>query len=212
MYCPSSDSASFTGVLPTVIAVPSDPLVGSIGTSGLAGRPTTSSGLYGGILDTLLGTRKNPYSGHWDDAYDYLGSGNYYNYLIGIKLEIPLENKLAKSDYAQAKLQQSQAVTQIKYKEVLIINEVRDAVREVETNIQRLVTARAILKSSQETLAAEKKKYDVGMSTERNVLDFQDRLQKAMSNMALTESEYSRSLANLLKVQGILIEEKGLTM
>jgi outer membrane protein TolC len=187
-------------------------LVGSIGTNGLAGRPTSSSGLYGGVLDSLIGTKKNPWSGHWDDVYDSLGSGNYYNYLIGIKLEIPLENKLAKSDYAQAKLQQSQAVTEIKYKEVLIINEVRDAVREVETNIQRLATARAILKFSQETLAAEKKKYDVGMSTERNVLDFQDRLQKAMSNMALTESDYSRSLSNLLKVQGILVEEKGLTM
>jgi outer membrane protein TolC len=89
---------------------------------------------------------------------------------------------------------------------------VRDAVREVETIIQRLATARAILKFSQETLAAEKKKYDVGMSTERNVLDFQDRLQKAMSNMALTEADYSRAVTNLLKVQGILVEEKGLTM
>ena len=187
-------------------------LVGSIGTSGIAGRPSSSSGLFGPVLGALLGNKKNPYSGHWDDVYDYLGSGNYYNYLIGLKLEIPLENKLAKSDYAQAKIQQSQAVTEIKLKEVTIINEVRDAVREVETNIQRLATARAILKFSQETLAAEKKKYDVGMSTERNVLDFQDRLQKAMSNMALTESDYSRSLTNLLKVQGILVEEKGLTM
>jgi outer membrane protein TolC len=180
-------------------------LVGSIGTSGMAGRPQLSS---------IFGTsaQKSPWSGHWDDVYRRLGSGDYYSYLVGLKLEIPLENKLAKSNYAEAKYQQAQAVTGIKYKEVAIINEVRDAVREVETNIQRLSTAKAILKFSQETLAAEKKKYDVGMSTERNVLDFQDRLQKAMSNMALTESDYSRSLSNLLKVQGILIEEKGLTM
>ena len=183
-------------------------LVGSIGTSGIAGRPQDASGIFG--RGTTV--QKSPWSGHWDDVYDSLGSGNYYSYLIGLKLEIPLENKLAKSDYAQAKLQQAQAVTEIKYKEVLIINEVRDAVREVETIIQRLATARAILKFSQETLAAEKKKYDVGMSTERNVLDFQDRLQKAMSNMALTESDYSRAVTNLLKVQGILVEEKGLTM
>jgi outer membrane protein TolC len=89
---------------------------------------------------------------------------------------------------------------------------VRDAVREVETNIQRLVTARATLKFSQETLAAETKKYEVGMSTQRDVLDFQDRLQKAMSNLALTESDYSRSVSNLARVRGILFEEKGLTM
>jgi outer membrane protein len=187
-------------------------LVGSIGTSGIAGRPTSSSGLYGGILDTLIGTKKNPYSGHWDDVYDSLGSRNYYSYLIGLKLEIPLENKLARSNYAQAKLQEAQAVTQLKLREVNIINEVRDAVREVETNLQRLVTARAILKFSQETLAAETKKYEVGMSTQRDVLDFQDRLQKSMSNMALTESDYSRSVSNLARVKGILFEEKGLTM
>jgi outer membrane protein TolC len=183
-------------------------LVGSIGTSGLAGRARDTSGVFG----PLTGTQKNPWFGHWDDVYDSLGSRDYYSYLIGLKLEIPLENKLAKSDYAQAKLQQAQAVTEIKLKEVTIINEVRDAVREIETNIQRLATARALLKSSQETLDAEKKKFDVGMSTERNVLDFQDRLQKAMSNMALTEADYSRSLTNLLKVQGILIEGKGLSM
>lgn len=187
-------------------------LVGSIGTSGIAGRPTSSSGLYGPVVDALIGTQKNPWSGHWDDVYDSLGSRDYYSYVIGLKLEIPLENKLARSNYAQAKLQEAQAVTQLKLREVTIINEVRDAVREVETNLQRLVTARAILKFSQETLAAETKKYDVGMSTQRDVLDFQDRLQKAMSNMALTESDYSRSVSNLARVKGILFEEKGLTM
>ena len=187
-------------------------LVGSIGTSGIAGRPTSSSGLYGGILDTLIGTQKNPYSGHWDDVYDSLGSRDYYSYVIGLKLEIPLENKLARSNYTQAKLQEAQALTQLKLREVTIINEVRDSVREVETNLQRQVTARAILKFSQETLAAETKKYEVGMSTQRDVLDFQDRLQKAMSNMALTESDYARSVSNLARVKGILFEEKGLTM
>jgi outer membrane protein TolC len=187
-------------------------LVGSIGTSGIAGRPTSSSGLYGGILDTLIGTQKNPYSGHWDDVYDSLGSRDYYSYVIGLKLEIPLENKLARSNYTQAKLQEAQALTQLKLREVTIINEVRDSVREVETNLQRQVTARAILKFSQETLAAETKKYEVGMSTQRDVLDFQDRLQKAMSNLALTESDYARSVSNLARVKGILFEEKGLTM
>ena len=50
------------------------------------------------------------------------------------------------------------------------------------------------------------------MSTQRDVLDFQDRLQKAMSNLALTESDYARSVSNLARVKGILFEEKGLTM
>jgi outer membrane protein TolC len=183
-------------------------LVGSIGTSGMAGRPQLTQGAYG----PFTGLQKSPWSGHWDDVYDSLGSRDYYSYVIGLKLEIPLENTLARSNYAQAKLQEAQAVTELKLKEVTIINEVRDAVREVETNLQRQVTARAILKFSQETLAAETTKYDVGMSTQRDVLDFQDRLQKAMSNLALTESDYARSVSNLARVKGILFEEKGLTM
>ena len=183
-------------------------LVGSIGTSGMAGRPQFTQGVFG----PFTGIQKSPWSGHWDDVYDSLGSRDYYSYVIGLKLEIPLENTLARSNYAQAKLQEAQSVTDLKRTEVVIINEVRDAVREVETNLQRIVTARAILKFSQETLAAETKKYEVGMSTQRDVLDFQDRLQKAMSNMALTESDYSRSVSILARVKGILFEEKGLTM
>ena len=183
-------------------------LIGSIGTSGMAGRPQLTQGVYG----PFTGLQKSPWSGHWDDVYDSLGSRDYYSYVIGLKLEIPLENKLARSNYAQAKLQEAQSITDLKRTEVVIINEVRDAVREVETNLQRQVTARAILKFSQETLAAETKKYDVGMSTQRDVLDFQDRLQKAMSNLALTESDYARSVSNLARVKGILFEEKGLTM
>ena len=183
-------------------------LIGSIGTSGMAGRPQLTQGVFG----PFTGLQKSPWSGHWDDVYDSLGSRDYYSYVIGLKLEIPLENKLARSNYAQAKLQEAQSITDLKRTEVVIINEVRDAVREVETNLQRQVTARAILKFSQETLAAETKKYDVGMSTQRDVLDFQDRLQKAMSNLALTESDYARSVSNLARVKGILFEEKGLTM
>jgi outer membrane protein len=183
-------------------------LIGSIGTSGMAGRPQLTQGAYG----PFTGLQKSPWSGHWDDVYDSLGSRDYYSYVIGLKLEIPLENNLARSNYAQAKLQEAQSITDLKRTEVVIINEVRDAVREVETNLQRQVTARAILKFSQETLAAETKKYDVGMSTQRDVLDFQDRLQKAMSNLALTESDYARSVSNLARVKGILFEEKGLTM
>jgi outer membrane protein len=183
-------------------------LVGSIGASGLAGRPCDTRGVFG----PLTGTQRNPWPGHWDDVYDSLGSRDYYNYLIGLNLEIPLENNFAKSNYAQAMFQQAQAVTEIKIKEVMIINDVRDAVREVETNIERIETATATLKFSQETLAAEKEKYDVGMSTERNVLDFQDRLQKAMSQLAFVQSEYRRSVTNLARVKGVLLEEKDLSL
>ncbi|MCX5895595.1 MAG: TolC family protein [Proteobacteria bacterium] len=183
-------------------------LIGSIGTSGLAGRPQSTQGIYGPFVSTKPG----PWTGHWDDVYDHMGSGDYYSYLIGLKLEIPLENRMAKSQYAQAKLQTAQSVTDLKRIEITIINEVRDAVREVETDVQRLETARAILKTSEETLAAEKKKYDVGMSTQRDVLDFQDRLQKAMSNLALVESDYSRAVSNLARVKGVLLDEKELSL
>ena len=183
-------------------------LVGSIGTSGLAGRPQSTQGIYGPFVSTKPG----PWTGHWDDVYDRMGSGDYYSYLIGLKLEIPLENRMAKGQYAQAKIQAAQSVTDLKRTEITIINEVRDAVREVETDVQRLETARAILKTSEETLAAEKKKYDVGMSTQRDVLDFQDRLQKAMSNLALVESDYSRAVSNLARVKGVLLDEKELSL
>lgn len=181
-------------------------LIGSIGTTGLAGRPQESN---------IFGNNSIPpstWTGHWDDVYDSMATGDYYNYMIGIKLEIPLENRLAKSQYNRAKIQKMQSITNIKITENIIINEVRNAVRKLNTTKKVIDSAVASLRLSKEKLKAEEKKFDVGMSTTHDVLEFQDDLAKAESTLAFAQTEHRKAAANLARTKGVLLEEKGLSL
>jgi len=183
-------------------------LIGSIGTSGLGGRPQDTSGAFGAFFFA----EPSPWDGHWDRVYDGIADDDYYSYSIGIKIEFPLQNRIAKSYHAKAKVQASQSVTNLKNAENLIINDVRDAIRNVETSMKVIDSAMASMKLAQEKLKAEEKKYKVGMSTAHDVLEFQEDLAKAESTLAYAQAEHSKSLANLARAQGVLLQVKGLSL
>ncbi len=141
-----------------------------------------------------------------------MADGDFYSYTIGIKIEFPIENRLAKSQYSKARVKVAQSLTSLKNRENIIINEVRDAVRLVRTTSKVIDTAIASRRLAEEKLKAEEKKYRVGMSTTHDLLEFQDDLAKAESTLAFAQSEHSKSLANLSRIMGVLLENKGLTL
>ena len=183
-------------------------LIGSIGTTGLAGRPQDTSGAFGPFYRAQL----SPWDGHWDDVYDGVFDDDFYYYTVGVKLEFPLENRLAKSQHSRARVQRLQALTSIKNIENTIINEVRDAVRAVITTQKVYDSARASLKLSTEKLNAEEKKFRVGMSTTHDLLEFQEELAAAESTLAEARTRHQQALADLARVKGVLLEDKGLTL
>ena len=186
--------------------LPNVALYGSLGTSGIAGRPASTAGIFGPLYQ---GT-PSPYSGQWDNARNNMASGDYYSYTVGVKIDFPLENNIAKSQYQKAKVQTDQAVTSLKNVENRAISDVRDSLRRLVTSYKVIDSATANLKFTKEKLWAEQKKYDVGMSTARDVFDFQRDVAQAQSTLALAKSEHSKSIVNLWRVTGVLIEQKGL--
>ena len=105
-----------------------------------------------------------------------------------------------------------QSITNIKNNENIIINEVRDAVRKLNTTKKVIDSAVASLRLSKEKLKAEEKKYEVGMSTTHDVLEFQDDLADAESTLAFAQTEHQKAAANLARTKGVLLEEKGLSL
>ncbi len=181
--------------------------IGSLGTYGLAGRPQKT----GTFLPKAF-SNPSPWTGHWNDVYDSMTDGDFYSYSFGLKLEFPLENRLAKSQYSKARVQAAQAITSLKNRENIIINEVRAAIRLINTSNKVIETALASLYLSKEKLKAEEKKYKVGMSTTHDLLEFQEELAKAESTLAYAQTEHAKSIANLQRVTGVLIEAKGLAL
>ncbi len=191
-------------------------IFGTIGTMGLGGRSSSETADFmgggGGFFQNLFAEKPDLWSRHWDDVADSMASGDFYNYLIGLKIEFPLGNRFAKSQYSKAKIEVARAVTWLRDLENTIINEVREAVRQVETDTERVKAAKASLRFSQEKLKAEEKKYEVGLSTTHDLLEFQEDLARATSREALARADYMKNLADLARVKGMLLKKNNIAV
>ncbi len=118
---------------------------------------------------------------------------DYYSYEIGVRIEFPLENRQAKSQHRRARVQAAQASVDLQSVENIIINEVRQAIRVIETSRRVIDSSSATLMFTNEKLKAEEKKYEVGMSTAFAVLEYQSDLATAESNLAFAYSEHRKS-------------------
>ncbi len=179
-------------------------LFGTLGTMGLAGRGNPDAASFGG--GSWFGGNKNLADTHWNDVADSMASGDYYNYAAGVKIQFPFGNRFAKSQYSLAKIESAQAATFLKEVENNVINDVRGAVRQIDTDIKRIEAARATMRLADERLKAEQKKYAVGLSTTHDLLEFQDELAKAESRYAFAKASYEQNLADLARVKGMLLE------
>jgi outer membrane protein len=190
-------------------------IFGTIGTMGLGGRSSTETADFmggGGFFKNLFGKKPDLWSRHWDDVADSMATGDFYNYLIGLKIEFPLGNRFAKSQYSKAKIEAARAVTLLRDLENTVINEVRESVRQVGTDTERVEAAKASLRLAQEKLKAEEKKYEVGLSTTHDLLEFQEDLARATSREAMARADYMKSLADLARVKGVLLKKNNISI
>ena len=183
-------------------------LFGTLGTMGLAGRGNPDAASFGGG-GGIFNRNKDLADTRWNDVADSMASGDYYNYAIGAKIQFPIGNRFAKSQYSRAKIESAQAATFLKEVENNVINDVRGAVRQIDTDIKRIEAAWATMRLADERLKAEQKKYAVGLSTTHDLLEFQDELAKAESRYAFAKASYEQNLADLVKAKGMLLEKIG---
>ncbi|HWP49762.1 MAG TPA: TolC family protein [Candidatus Limnocylindrales bacterium] len=146
----------------------------------------------------------------YGDNLNELTSGDFYTWQAGINFEFPLGNRAAKSNYAVAKLAAEQAEVTIKNLEQQIILDVRQAVRQIRTNIKRVESTRIARELAEKQLDAEQKKFNEGLSTNFNVLQFQSDLATAVSNEVRAITDYNKSLANLQRAMGTTLEAKNI--
>jgi outer membrane protein TolC len=139
-------------------------------------------------------------------------SGNWVQYRVGFTLRYPLGNQAAKSRFTRARLEVEQAKTVLERTEQRILVEVREAVRNVETNIKRVSVTRGARELSQKKLEAEEKKLAVGLSSVREVLRFQDDLSAEQSREIRALTDYNVSLANLDRAKGTTLERLNIVV
>ena len=179
-------------------------LVSSLGLNGISGEAINiTSG-------TVKG--KSMFGGGYDNALSDLGSGKYRLWEFGFKLSYPLGNRAAKSKLAGKKLEVAQLLMDIKDLENKISMEVREAYRQIKTDIKRVHAARIAKKLAEEKLSAEEKKFEVGLSTSFNVLEFQEDLAEEQSNEIRTIIDYKKSRNRLRQVKAQTLKENDIQL
>ena len=164
---------------------PSVDLVGSLGVNGLSGEAVTiTSG-------TFQGT--SAFGGSYGNSLTDALSTDYYDWEVGIKFSYPLGNRSAKSKLSASRLEKAKLILDIKDLEKKIILEARESVRQLQTDTKRIQAATVAKKLAEEKLKAEEKKFEVGLSTSFNVLEFQEDLAEAQSNEIKTIIDYKQS-------------------
>ncbi|MBU6392017.1 MAG: TolC family protein [Planctomycetota bacterium] len=169
-------------------------------------------------LDFTGGTRYTGLAENLVDANDSTFSGNFQGEFFTLTLGIPIGNRSARSEYNKSKLEERQANINVKKKELDIVVEVRESVRQVMTNIERVKATKKARELAQKRLEIEEKKYSVGRSTSLEILRAQEDLATAEGNEAKAIVDYEISLGNLEKAKGtildaydIKLEEEGKT-
>jgi len=187
---------------------PSVDLFGSLGLNGISGKAISIQQFAGGVPKTV----QSPFGGGYDNALSSLGSRDFYQWEVGLKMSYPLGNRSAKSRLTASRLQVAQTLLDIKDLEKKIIVEVREAVRQIKTETKRVQATRLARRLAQKKLDAEEKKFEVGMSTSFNVLQFQEDLVAEQSNEIRALIDYRKSKIRLRQVMATTLKAHNIHM
>jgi outer membrane protein TolC len=131
---------------------------------------------------------------------------------LGIVVTFPLGNRSSKGDLRIAQMEARQALLNLKKLEQEILVEIDNAISELETNKQRIEATKISKRLAEESLRAEELKLREGLSTSHNVLQFQEDLTEAMSREISAIIDYNKSLVELSRVKGTVLQEEGIKL
>ncbi len=174
-------------------------LVASFGLNGIAGD---RSGI----------PPPSPFTGNFGRSQERTFSGDASTWEGGLLFKYPLGNRAAKSRLSAAKLAAAQLLMDIKDLEKTIVVEVREAIRQINTDKKRVQAARIARKLEEEKLSAEEKKFEVGLSTSFSVLEFQTDLAEQQSKELKAIIDFNKSKIKFRKVLATTLEEYNIRM
>jgi outer membrane protein TolC len=184
-------------------------LVGSVGLIGLGGNPQAAvSGPVPG-----QGSVPNPSAlGGYNRSLELLTDGRYYQYLIGAQVSIPIANAAAKANFAQAKVNSEGARLSLERLEEDITREITESVNNLEAFLKAIEARRIARELAEENVRNQQARYDVGLATTKDLIDFTDRLTQAERAEVDSLTGYNIELARFRFAQGTLLSDRSIVL
>jgi outer membrane protein len=161
-----------------------------------------------GEVTTLV----NPYNGPYEDALNRAFDGRYYSYSAGVTLEIPIGNAQAKADYARSRIDLESSQRQLQQEQESVTLEVKSAVTSLLSDLKSIEATRIARQLAEENVRNQQARYDVGLATTKDLLDFQNQLTQAQAAEVQSLTGYNVDLARLRLAEGTLLESRNVVI
>ena len=190
-------------IMPDVNAVVN---YGSIGYGGVQLEPIDPFALStGGALPSRAVVSQRSFGSVLGDVFQ----NQFPQWSLGVQIGYPLGASTSHANLARVKLQYEQAQKQLRSLELQVATQVREAGRQVQTNQQRVKSARASRALQEKKLEAEEKKFAAGMSTSFFVFQAQRDLAQSRTLEIQAISDYNKSLVDFEAVQMVSLTGGG---
>ena len=165
------------------------------------GGPIVLRDFSGGFNDPeVIGT----IPGGLDNSLDKLFSSDFYGYVVGLELQLPIFNREDRAKNAQAQIRYDRSILNQRNLKQLISLEIRDALTQLEMNQASLRTGQTGRVAAQERLEAEQARFEVGRGTTRELIE-------AQRDLLLAELIFVRAQTDLMKSRALLDRALGRT-
>lgn len=195
---------------------------GSFGTSGLGGNRNTGPSRSTTVVytdqtqigrtrdvlgaDDIVVTTGSPYNGSYADTLGDAFRGDFYSYAAGLILEIPLDNAQAKAQYAQSRVAFEQSRLSLRQLQEAVTAEIKKSVNDLEADTKAIEATHLARELAAENVHNQQARYDVGLGTTKDLLDFQDALTQARAEEVRALTQYRIDLAELRRTEGTLLD------
>ena len=178
-------------------------LLAQVSVNGIGGDRQVRQGAFPGqIVDVI--------PGGYGDAIDQLFSFDFTSWRLGVNVTVPIGNSTAKGNYAQATINQDRARVDLERTKQRVILEVRQAARGVTAAAEAARSAAKTRQLAERQLEIETDRFEVGMSTNFEVLRFQDDLAVVRSGELRAVIEHRLAVAELERATGRLLDKYGI--
>jgi outer membrane protein len=162
-------------------------------------------------LDYQYGALSNT-NNSFGDNYRNVLNGDFRDWSIGLKFEMPLSNELRKSQLENAVLQRNQRLLTKHLQTLTVKKEIHDALDYVDQNWQRILAARQQVIIAGSNYEAELKQFNEGLRTMTEVLETLTRLGEAQMKEIKAITDYQIALVDIAYATGTLLGYSNMLM
>lgn len=148
-------------------------------------------------LEEVAPRIERPFTDALGDSFGFA----YPNWGVSVTYAYPLGKEVAEANLARARLQRLQLDAQLKQMELGIVQQVRTAARNVTSNYQRVQSTRVARELAEQRLEAQRKRFDVGLSTLFELTQAQRDVVLQRNNELNAVIAYNQSLVDFQLVQ-----------